>query len=78
MKLTNWQYFALMAAALAALVALTILGKVQPDILVGVLLSILGIGAHISGVNTAVPLQVADAAQPVQSTPVDEAGVAPQ
>jgi hypothetical protein len=69
-KFTSWQYFGLMAVSLAGLTALAILGKVDTSILVGVLLSILGVGAHISGVNTAVPLQsVAPAPAPAPAVP---------
>lgn len=56
MKFTSWQLFGLMVLVVAVLTALNILGKVDTSIVVGVVLSILGIGAHVSGVNTAVPL----------------------
>lgn len=57
MKLSSTQYFILLALALAILTALTVLKLVDVSILVGILLGILGVGAHISGVNTGVPLQ---------------------
>lgn len=69
-KFTSWQLFILMVLALAALVALNILGKVDTSIVVGVLLSALGIGAHVSGVNTAVPLVSADAASVTPLAPL--------
>ncbi len=78
MNLSTILQYALMGAALGILTTLTILKLADPSLLVGVLLGILGIGAHVSGVKTAVPLVPADATPARAAAPVDESGVAPQ
>lgn len=68
MKFSSTQYFLLTAIILVCLTAIALLHTQYLDVLVGLLISALGIGAHISGVNTALPLQAPDAA-PAQPTP---------
>jgi uncharacterized membrane protein len=55
------QYFLLLGLALVALTIVTVLRLVDVSVLIGVVLSILGIGAHVSGVQTGVPLSQSSA-----------------
>lgn len=60
-KLSGWQLFALVILCLLLLAGVAYLDHAYIALLVAAILSVFGVGLHLNGVNTALPLSTATA-----------------